>query len=89
MAITATINYDETITFEWDENDPVDSVLNTWTEQDFIDSILNFCKETIGEEEYDKTLERSSVTLEDDTCAETGEEPKVEIHWKLSHVHGK
>jgi hypothetical protein len=77
MTITATVNDDETITFEWDENDPIDSVLNTWTEQDFMDAILNYCKETIGEEEYNNILERSSVTLEDDTCAETGEEPKV------------
>ena len=89
MAITATVNDDETITFEWDENDPVDSVLNTWTEQDFMNTILNYCKEIMGEEEYNRNLERSSVTLEDDTCAETGEEPKVEIQWKLSHVHGK
>jgi len=77
MAITATINDDETITFEWDENHPVESMLNTWTEQDFMNAILNYCKETIGEEEYNKILDRSSVTLEDDTCAETGEEPKV------------
>ena len=77
MTITATVNDDETITFNWDENDPVDSVLNTWTEQDFMDAILNYFKETIGEEEYNKILDGSSVTLEDNTCAETGEEPKV------------
>ena len=23
----------------WDENDPVESMMNTWTEQDFIDAI--------------------------------------------------
>ncbi len=23
----------------WDENDPVESIMNTWTEQDFIDAI--------------------------------------------------
>ena len=44
--------YSNTITFEWDENDPVDSVLNTWTEQDFMDAILNYCKEIMSEEEY-------------------------------------
>ena len=44
MTIIATVNDDETITFDWDENDPVDSVLNTWTEQDFMDAILNYCK---------------------------------------------
>ena len=52
-------------------------MLNTWTEQDFMDAILNYFKETIGEEEYNKILDGSSVTLEDNTCAETGEEPKV------------
>jgi hypothetical protein len=88
MAITATINDDKTITFEWDENDPRESMLNTWTEQDFIDAILN-CKETVDEEEHNRILDGSSVTLEDDTCAETGEKPKVEIQWKFSHVHGK
>ena len=77
MTITATINDDDTITFEWDENDPVDSVLNTWTKQDFTDAILSYCKETIGEEEYNRILERSFVTLEDNTCTKAGEEPKV------------
>jgi len=57
MTIIATVNDDETITFDWDENDPVDSVLNTWTEQDFMDAILNYCKEVMGEEEYNKIIE--------------------------------
>jgi len=42
-----------------------------------MDAILKYCKETIGEEEYNRIPERSSVTLEDNTCAETREEPKV------------
>ena len=29
----------------WDENDPIESQLNTWTEQDFIDAIMDKCKE--------------------------------------------
>ena len=77
MTIKATFNDDDTITFEWDENDPVDSVFNTWTEQDFMDAILSYCKEIIGEEEYNRILDGSSVTFEDDTCTEAGEEPKV------------
>ena len=32
---------DGTFTISWDENDPLESVLNTWTEQDFIDTIIN------------------------------------------------
>ena len=63
MTITATINDDETITFEWDENDPVDSVLNTWTEKDFLNAILNYCKEVIGEEEYNKIIEEQQEEL--------------------------
>lgn len=57
MTIIATVNDDETITFDWDENDPVDSVLNTWTEQDFLNAILNWSKEAIGEEEYNRIIE--------------------------------
>jgi len=57
MTITAIVNDDETITFNWDENDPVDSVFNTWTEQDFMDAILDYCKEVMGEEEYSKIIE--------------------------------
>jgi len=57
MTITATVNDDETITFEWDENNPKESMLNTWTEQDFLNAILNYCKEVIGEEEYNKIIE--------------------------------
>ena len=36
---------DGSLTISWDENDPVESQLNTWTEQDFINSIMDKCKE--------------------------------------------
>jgi len=39
--IDCTENEDGTLTITWDENDPVESVLNTWTEQDFIDTIMD------------------------------------------------
>ena len=32
---------DGSLTISWDENDPIESQLNTWTEQDFIDAIKN------------------------------------------------
>lgn len=32
---------DGSFTISWDENDPVESMMNTWTEQDFIDAIMN------------------------------------------------
>jgi len=36
-------------TISWDENDPVESIMNTWTEQDFINAIMERCKEVLGE----------------------------------------
>ena len=32
---------DGSFTISWDENDPVESIMNTWREQDFIDAIMN------------------------------------------------
>lgn len=32
---------DGSLTISWDENDPIESQLNTWTEQDFINAIMN------------------------------------------------
>jgi hypothetical protein len=34
---------DGSLTITWDQNDPVESILNTWTEQDFIDAIMERC----------------------------------------------
>jgi hypothetical protein len=73
MTITATVNDDETITFEWDENDPIDSVLNTWTEQDFMNAILNYCKEAIGEEKYNKIMEE-----QEESCKPNENESKTQ-----------
>jgi len=74
MTITATVNDDETITFEWDENDPVDSVLNTWTKQDFLNAILNYCKETIGEEEYNEIVKEH----QEESCKPNDNESKTQ-----------
>ena len=74
MTITATVNDDETITFDWDENDPVDSVLNTWTEQDFLNAILNYCKEVMGEEEYNKIIEEQ----QEESCKPNENESKTQ-----------
>jgi hypothetical protein len=30
---------DGSFTFDWDENDPAESILRTWTEEDFIRAI--------------------------------------------------
>ncbi len=39
--ITVKEEGDGSFTIDWDENDPIESQLNTWTEQDFIDCIMN------------------------------------------------
>lgn len=38
---------DGSFTISWDENDPLESMLNTWTEQDFIDCIMQRCNELL------------------------------------------
>ena len=43
--IEVTEEQDGTFTISWDENDPVESMMNTWTEQDFIDVITKKVKE--------------------------------------------
>lgn len=43
---------DGSFTISWDENDPVESILNTWSEQDFINTIMEECKKS--KENYDK-----------------------------------
>jgi len=43
--IEVTEEKDGTFTISWDENDPVESMMNTWTEQDFIDVITKRVKE--------------------------------------------
>ena len=40
-------NEDGSFTISWDENNPIESVLNTWTEQDFIDAIMKQCEEVL------------------------------------------
>ena len=37
--IEVTEEKDGTFTISWDENDPVESMMNTWTESDFLDAI--------------------------------------------------
>lgn len=43
-------NEDGSFTISWDENDPIESVLNTWTEQDFIDAIMKRCEEVLSKD---------------------------------------
>jgi hypothetical protein len=37
-------NDDGSFTITWNENDPLESILNTWTEEDFIKAISDHLK---------------------------------------------
>ena len=43
--INVTEEADGSLTITWDENDPIESQLNTWTEDDFIKCIMDRCEE--------------------------------------------
>ena len=64
MTIECFTEDDGSLTIQWDENDPVESMLNTWTEQDFINAILSKAKEVLGEEEYDSIMNQSDASSE-------------------------
>ena len=59
MTIECFTEDDGSLTIQWDENNPVESMLNTWTEEDFINAILSKVKEVLGEEEYDSIMNQS------------------------------
>ena len=40
MTIKVTEKEDGSFDISWDENDPVESMLNIWTESDFINAIM-------------------------------------------------
>jgi hypothetical protein len=42
---------DGSLTFSWDENDPIESQLNTWTEDDFIKAIKDHLDKLKNEEQ--------------------------------------
>jgi hypothetical protein len=39
--LTVILEDDGSITFDWDKNHPVTSIMNDWTEQDFIDLLTD------------------------------------------------
>jgi hypothetical protein len=43
--IKVTEEVDHSLTITWDENDPIESQLNTWEAEDFIKCIMDKCKE--------------------------------------------
>jgi hypothetical protein len=40
MTIEVTENNDGSFQISWDENDPIESMMNNWTDQDFIQAIM-------------------------------------------------
>ena len=38
-------NEDGSLDISWDENDPVESILNTWTKEDFVKAIMDHLEE--------------------------------------------
>jgi hypothetical protein len=51
--ITVTEEQDGSITIDWDQNDPKESVLNSWTEEDFINAIRESLNDRKGSSEND------------------------------------
>jgi len=45
MTIQVFENPDKSLLITWDENDPVESQLNTWTEEDFVCAIMDGIKD--------------------------------------------
>jgi hypothetical protein len=46
MTISVKQELDGSFTIDWDQNDPVESIMNTWTEEDFITAIREQCEES-------------------------------------------
>ena len=50
--IDCTQNEDGTFTISWDENDPIESMLNDWTEADFNEVLRNYAEEIFANKEF-------------------------------------
>lgn len=60
MTISVVENSDGSLTIEWDENDPYESVFNTWTEEDFLNCLREHALRVINEYEPDSSEEWSA-----------------------------
>jgi hypothetical protein len=68
-------NEDGTFTISWDENDPLESVLNDWTEADFIEVIRNYAEEILAcKEFYSKNSSKSEEESGETNISEATEE---------------
>jgi len=68
-------NKDGSFDITWDENDPVESQLNSWNEHDFIDAIMSECNRTF-EKELKKIATALGGTLSHYVCSNNNTEHK-------------
>ena len=87
--IDCTENQDGTFTISWDENDPLESVLNDWTEKDFIEVIQNYAEEILAAQEfYGKNSSKSREESRETNISEATQKD-WEDFWYNSESEGK
>ena len=52
MTIHVTENDDGSLTISWDENGPVESIMNDWTNEDFIKVIMDAAELTLAASQF-------------------------------------
>ena len=82
-------NEDGSFTISWDENDPIESVLNDWTEEDFIEVITNYAEEILAcKKFYSKHSSKSGKESGETNISEATEED-YEDFWEGDDITGQ
>jgi uncharacterized protein YicC (UPF0701 family) len=82
-------NEDGSFTISWDQNDPLESVLNDWTEKDFIEVIYNYAEEILScKEFYSKNSSKSREESRETNISEATQKD-WENFWYDSESEGK
>ena len=55
--ISVVENEDGTFTIEWDPTDPRWAMFNDFKEEDFTNMIMEYCRQVLGEDEFNSVLE--------------------------------
>ena len=88
--IEVTENQDGTFTISWDENDPLESVLNDWTEEDFIQMLRDQAEKIISQHEYcGKDSSKSGKESGETSNISEATEKDYEDFWYNSESEGK
>ena len=74
-------NEDGSFTISWDENDPIESVLNDWTEADFIEVLRNYAEEIASTKKYDCQNSSNVREKSKETRITEGTEEDYENFW--------